>query len=713
MGHQCKCAKQLARAIFEFLETRYCLSTFDITGVQAAALDQPQTHVLFKRTPTSDPLAASDGFGGTTFDVTAFLDTGTSATLLSRETAQGLGIQSATSAGVPVTYSDVGVGGNENFDVSEPLYSQLAPFFPTVGTDNLPTFDTVYNQRYGPIRTEISQTPADALIGPLDIIGMPYLQGKVMVMDPVPTNNLENMTTFVYNPGTPYNAAARATNPGIPTTNRHVKLSYGDFARFTLVTPGGAAGPNLNGNPFIGPDPTQALLANPKVDNTPPVSLSMGNLSSTGSFLFDTGAAASFISTAEAGKVGIHYKPGTYNSAAPDLVDANGVDVPNQFVIPLGGVGGTLNAAGFFLDSLTLPTVEGQGVRFVHAPVLVADITARDPVTGQSLTLDGDFGMNFLVASADISTGFPTNVTGGAFNWVTFDQPNGLLGLDIPGAPALSPVVSNVVFNNDQLPQKLTFTFSKNVSGVSVSSLLITNAATGTLVAPSSVTYDPTTMTATATFNTAGMLQGRYTATLLSSAITDSSGAHLDGAVGGTGGSNFVFSFSQLPGDANQDGVVNAADVTQIMLHGKYRTSQPATWADGDFNYDGKVDAKDMAMLVMSIQAGYGAAAPAGTLAAVPATVPASVVYESAFNTPANTAIVSTRQTGVNLKHLTVRRPKQTLAVNRVLNLARKTKPVSPAAGTKLNRLLASVWWSGVSSHKSTVTSQPKRKWFE
>ena len=112
--------------LLEMLETRYCLSTFDIQGVQAAALDQPQTHTLFKLSPTSDPLAASDGVGGTTFDVTAFLDTGTSATLLSQETAQGLGIASATSGGIPVTYSDIGVGGSQDFDVSQSLYTQLA-----------------------------------------------------------------------------------------------------------------------------------------------------------------------------------------------------------------------------------------------------------------------------------------------------------------------------------------------------------------------------------------------------------------------------------------------------------------------------------------------------------------------------------------------------------------------------------------------------------
>ena len=113
------------------------------------------------------------------------------------------------------------------------------------------------------------------------------------------------------------------------------------------------------------------------------------------------------------------------------------MDVPNQFVIPLGGVGGSLNAAGFFVDSLTLPTTEGPGIRFVNAPVLVADISVEDPVTHQSLILDGDFGMNFLVASTDLSL---SNISAGAFDWAVFDQPNGLLGLQIPDAPAVFAV---------------------------------------------------------------------------------------------------------------------------------------------------------------------------------------------------------------------------------------------------------------------------------
>ena len=260
----------------EALEPRYFLSTFDIDGVQAAALDQPQIHAFFRTTPNGVPLSADDGFGDTTFDVTAFLDTGTSGMLLSQETAQGLGIASSTFNGQPVVYSDVGVGGSEFFDVSQPVYAALAPFTPSADVDNGLTYQTVYTQTYGPVRTEISQSPADDLVGPLDILGMPLLNGKVMVMDPRPVNDLGNMNTFVYDPGTPFNASTQDTNPGIPTTDRHVKLSYADFSRFTQVTPAGAAGPNLAANPFIGPDPTRHLTPNAPPDLTPPVQLSQG-----------------------------------------------------------------------------------------------------------------------------------------------------------------------------------------------------------------------------------------------------------------------------------------------------------------------------------------------------------------------------------------------------------------------------------------------------
>lgn len=402
-----------------------------IQGVQPAALDQPQIHALLQRPGTSQPISASDGFGGTTFDIQAFLDTGTSGFILSQETAQGLGVQSETVNGQNATYTDFGINGGEDFDISEPLKIALAPFTPNADVDNPADWQTVYNQTLGPVRTEINRQPADPLIGPIDIIGMPALQNKVMVMDPTPVDTgLANMNTYIYNPGTPFNAATANSNPGIPLVDSYVKLSYGDFSRFTTTSPG-AQPPAVASNPFIGPNPVNQLLKNPPPDNTPPVTIAMGSATATGSFLFDTGSAASFISTALAAKVGVSYQPGTYNSANPVLLDSTGKPLPNQFVLPISGADGTaINVAGFFLDSLTLQTTTHQQIEFAGAPVLVADISVTDPTTNQTLTLDGDFGMNFLVASTNInSSGGFGATSGGPFTWETFDQANGLLGL--------------------------------------------------------------------------------------------------------------------------------------------------------------------------------------------------------------------------------------------------------------------------------------------
>ncbi|HEX4792505.1 MAG TPA: hypothetical protein VH370_01870 [Humisphaera sp.] len=423
------------RALIETLEARFLMDgTLDIADVQPAALDQPRIHIFLRRNPGDDPLIADDGFGDTSFDIQAFLDTGSSGSILSQETYTGLGItnEQATDGSGDVFYFDTGIGGDNGFNVSEPLYGAIAPFSPVVdGTD-----PAQFNTNVGPFRYETNPTPVDDpdLEEPLDIIGMPAIDGKVMVMDPKPVDGIDYMNTYLYPPGTPYNAGTADTDPGIPPTTYHVQTSRGNFDRFTLIDPPDAERPTTTGNPMIGPDPVSMLEGNPP-DDTPPISIGMGGLSTTGSFLFDTGAAASFISQSIAGQVGVFYKDGTYNSDNPDLVDSSGQDIPNQFALQIGGTGGTINVAGFFLDSMTLQTQEGVSIRFLGAPVLVADITVEDPNTGDQLTLDGDFGVNYLVASVSIVQGSDGSadfgdIRNGPFSWVTYDSTTGLIGLE-------------------------------------------------------------------------------------------------------------------------------------------------------------------------------------------------------------------------------------------------------------------------------------------
>ncbi|MCC6124949.1 MAG: autotransporter-associated beta strand repeat-containing protein [Pirellulales bacterium] len=419
----------------------------DVTGILPAAMDQPMINFYISTTANGAPLSNPDGdpnWGLPFFNVTAYFDTGASGILLSYETAAYLSVPKSYSGGQLVIYEDVGVGGSEQFNVSQPLYIALAGI-PSDDLDNPLTYQSVYTQKFGPVRLQIAKTAADLF--PVDVVGIPAMAGKVIVMDPKPLDDIwsfDGIHTYVYNPGTPYRPATPDTDPGIPVTNHHIRLSYASFDSFTQVIPSTAAGPTLAQNPFIGPNPVSALYGGPP-DDTPGVTISLGGLKTTGSFLFDTGAAASMISTALAAALHVRYVGGTQASGTLEMFDPArpgwSASIPNQFTLELGGIGGTVSATGFYLDSMLLRALEGNPlvdsdpnhIVFRNVPVLVNDITVQNPVTLQTLTLDGIFGMNNLVASFDTTT---FDMATGNFNWIVFDQPNGILGLDLKASAA-------------------------------------------------------------------------------------------------------------------------------------------------------------------------------------------------------------------------------------------------------------------------------------
>ena len=465
--------RRAVQAVVESLEARKLMSaTFDVNGVQPAALDQPQVNVLFRRSATGPALVATDPFtGDTSFDVQAFLDTGTSGFLLSAETTAGLGINQIFDNGVPVNFYDVGVVGTAAFNVSEPLYADIAPFSPNIdGTD-----ESTYTQKGGPYNLELNPTPVSGSVSssadePIDIAGMAVLQNKVMVMDPKPPDTLNFMNTYIYDPGTPFNAATADTDPGIPNTTYQVQTNPVDFSRFTLLDPPDATGPTLAGNPMIGPNPINQIDSSVPAGNAPPVSMfeniDGGSFNAQGSFLFDSGSASSFISQQMAADLHVHYAPGTYGTDNPILVDDNGQPLDNQFQLPIGGTSGSITAAGFYMSSLTLQTKQGIPIRFINAPVLVIDVNLDDSVTGRTITLDGDFGMNYIVASLALdNTGSLSGSRGTPWDWVTYDQTTGLLGFE-PSTGTSGGIGINdahIFYNNSF--------FDGNTPGVSASDL--------------------------------------------------------------------------------------------------------------------------------------------------------------------------------------------------------------------------------------------------
>ena len=121
-------------------------SALVVDGVQVAAVEIPRINaaITLPGDPTS-PLTAGDP-PFTTFNIQAFYDTGASGVLVSKETADAIGLPLAAG----VEFGDVGVGGIDFFNVSQPINIHLAPFTSPFGggqgIDDPGDFSSTYDQ---------------------------------------------------------------------------------------------------------------------------------------------------------------------------------------------------------------------------------------------------------------------------------------------------------------------------------------------------------------------------------------------------------------------------------------------------------------------------------------------------------------------------------------------------------------------------------------
>jgi hypothetical protein len=381
----------------------------EIVGVQPAALDQPRIFINVYRNTSAAPLSAKVEKESQSA-IEAFLDTGASNVALSEATYQALGLKKAMvgsgKGAREVEYEDVGVGGSEKFSVSEPLLLSFASYSSNTDGDN----PGAYSKPAGPVRVNLR--PADGILdmltGGTDVAGMPMMSDKVMVIDPKPLNTFaDKLRTSI----------VAENDKSIPKVTVHVPLTYVSFDRFTRTTPGG--GTTTAANPLIGPDPFKSG------DSQRPVTMQFHGKSGAMTMLLDTGAVCSMISRKQAAALGV-----TYSADEKKLL---GAPEKEQFSLTVGGIGGSKSAVGFYLDQLTLPADKGEeAIVYGKAPVLVNDITVVDPKTQQSFTLDGVFGMNFLVASANITGGLLPDLdkmTEGPFTMIVIDHQRHFLGL--------------------------------------------------------------------------------------------------------------------------------------------------------------------------------------------------------------------------------------------------------------------------------------------
>jgi len=183
-----------------------------------------------------------------------------------------------------------------------------------------------------------------------------------------------------------------------------------------------------------------------------------------------------------------------------------------------------------------------------------------------------------------------------------------------------APAVVSSSFDYLTAPHRLSFQFSKNVSGtLSTSDLALKNLTTSQSMSTADITlsYDSSNNTATFTFpGLPRMLlpDGRYQATLLASGIQDASNVPLDGNGDGTGGDDAIFNFFQLTGDADHDGDVDTADFERLLAN----MDKPGDFSQGDFDYSGTVTFADF----QTFELMFGQSLPAmtsssGTLATV------------------------------------------------------------------------------------------------
>lgn len=342
---------------------------FEIDGTYEASVDLPRILFLLKYSPNDPPIEVEGSFELNY----AFLDTGASGILLSAQTAEIMGIAKDPNA----VFIDTGVGGDEFFDVSEPLY---------IGTTYYDS-PTPYNpdeyQLFGPWRFQIKQDDGET---PYDVLGIPVMAGNTVVFNP----SREAITFFTAEIFPP-------NDPNIPQADFQVPLRFEKY-----INPL---------NPLNTP-PLPILAYNPVIDN---IIIEYNDISSTGSYLFDTGGTISIISVAQGVTLG--------------LTDPNGDPIiPPTFSIPIGGIGGSVVLPGFVLDKLSVPTLSGFDLVYLNARVCVHDIGILDEDTGDFTILDGIFGDNFICASFNMAT---FDIVATPFDHVIFDTVNALLGFTV------------------------------------------------------------------------------------------------------------------------------------------------------------------------------------------------------------------------------------------------------------------------------------------
>lgn len=342
----------------------------------------------------------------------------------------------------------------------------------------------------------------------------------------------------------------------------------------------------------------------------------------------------------------------------------------------LEGVHGQITAGGgggvdvLAIDDSANPNTDAytlSGTGMTRTRVATTQTVAFSQFAG-GVTLRAGTGVNVITVTPDPAT--PLIISGGAPTGATASSRGDALVLRLTGvaAPALAgsgvgsgtytfanrqpvtftgievpddlspPKVATAAFAYAGLPHKLSFRFDEPVASFALpQALTLVNLTTGQTI-PVAVlpgSYNPLSMTQTYTFD--GASQGRlpegvYRATLSAAAVIDLSSNAM--------ASDFVYEFTVLRADANNDGAVDFVDLAAMAQN--YNTVGN-TYVQGDFNGDGAVDFLDLAMLAQRYNTSLGVSGGGGAGGAAPAPVPiptSTAVAPTTAHTPSASGVV-------------------------------------------------------------------------
>jgi hypothetical protein len=256
---------------------------------------------------------------------------------------------------------------------------------------------------------------------------------------------------------------------------------------------------------------------------------------------------------------GVHQLINSVGTVSNSVVSGN---VPQDVVQGPGGIGGSFNLIGG--DPMLGPLADNGGPTLTHAllpgsPAINAGSNAW-AVDGQGNPLTTDQrGVGFgRIAGGTVDVG--------AFEW--------------------QASILQREFRFERLPMSLRFVFNVDVSGsLALGDIFVQNLTIQTIVNPTSLSFDPTTRTATFFFD--GILtDGNYRALIAAAGVTGANGEPMS--------QDEVFDFFFLNGDATRDGRVSLDDFN--VLAANFGQSN-RTFSQGDCTYDGVVNLDDFNIL--------------------------------------------------------------------------------------------------------------------